>query len=247
MKQLEWFVSGFVILALAVVGLLYAFSGPGPEVRKAAEQRSQVAEGIRLAIEQRGNMVVTNFVPGARFNASHWDFRAEADGEGRVEPVYGVARLVCDRVQALARCWQIVELERDGRKLISRADRDGSADTTASGSGSTSGSGAPAIRTTPSAVAEPAPATAAPAPAPSATAPTQAAPAPITEWQVTGAAVNGRAGPGTTFPVVVRLTPENRLRLIEADARWGHYEIVSPAADAGQRMWIWSDLVAEIK
>lgn len=238
MKQLEWFVSGIVILALAVMALLYAFSGPGPEVQRAADERATVAEGIRLAVEKRGSMILTNFVPGAQFEANQWDFRAEADGNGRIEPVYGVARLVCDRIQPIARCWQIMELERDGRSLVSQDDRAGS--TAAPPPGTTD---APAIRTQPAPPAEPAvaaPADAAPAPAP-------AAVEVVSEWQVTGAAVNGRAGPGTTFPVVVRLTPVNRLRLIEIDNRWGHYEIVSPAADAGQRMWIWSDLVTEIK
>lgn len=236
MKQLEWFVTGVVILALAVVAVLYGLSGPGPEVRQAAEERATVAEGIRQAVEQRGSMVLTNFVPGAQFEATQWDFRAEADGSGRIEPVYGVARLVCDRIQPIARCWQIIELERDGRSLISRDDRAGSAVSPVS-----EPAGAPAIRTQPAPLAEPA------ATAPAASPPAPAAVEVLSEWQVTGAAVNGRAGPGTTFPVVTRLTPVNRMRLIEIDNRWGHYEIVSPAGDAGQRMWIWSDLVTEIK
>ncbi|MDF1721342.1 MAG: hypothetical protein P1U65_11770 [Minwuia sp.] len=233
MKQLEWFVTGIVILALAIVGLLYALSGPSPEAIAAAEQRNRVAEGIRLTVEQRAGIVFTNFVPGVKVGEKLWDFRGEASGTGRVEPVYGIARLVCERMQPIPRCWQIVRLERDGRTLIDGDDQGPAAS-------DTNVVNEPVIRQTPAPVTS----------APSAPAPAAAAaplPAAIAEWQVTGSTVNGRAGPGTTFPVVVRLTPENRMRLIELDGRWGHYEIVSPAADAGQRMWVWSDLVTEIK
>ncbi|MDF1735999.1 MAG: hypothetical protein P1U37_11980 [Minwuia sp.] len=241
MKQLEWFVTGIVILALAVVGVLYLTSGTSPEEVKKAELRSTVTAGIRAMLDDLSGLQVITLVPGIQVTTGEWDFRGNAEADGRAEPFYGVAQLVCDRIQTKASCWRLVRLDRDGRTVIARNEVTAQPSAAVStDNGSTAAPETGNLRTETVTRRDPEPTieseTAAPAPAPA---------APV--WQVTGATVNGRAGPGTSFPIVARLGQEHRLHRLELDAGWGHYEILEPAADAGQEIWVWADLVSEIR
>jgi len=243
MKQLEWFVTGIVILALAVVGTLYLTSGPPPEQVRRAERNQIISTGIRAMLDDMSGLEIVTLVPGIQTGPNTWDFRGNASVDGRWEPFYGVAELVCDRVQSNANCWRVLEMERDGRSVMGReavtplqsqsgygkADRDSRAD-------------APAgtrLRTQDAPVRDAAPTVE------SETTAAAPAEAPQTLWRVTGATVNGRAGPGTSFPIIARLGQEHRLRRIGLDDGWGQYEIVQPVAEAGQELWVWADLVSE--
>ncbi|MDF1732629.1 MAG: hypothetical protein P1U49_14070 [Minwuia sp.] len=239
MKQLEWFVTGIVILALAVVGVLYLTSGRSPEQAKMAERQSMIATGIRAMLDDLSSLQVITLVPGIQVAASEWDFRGNAAADGRTEPFYGVAQLVCDRIQTRADCWRLVRLDRDGRSVIGRDDV--TALPSAAPAPDARAAAAPeagSLRTETVPQRDPEPAieseTATSAPA-----------EPTTIWRVTGATVNGRAGPGTSFPIVARLGQEHRLLRLELDEGWGHYQILEPAADAGQEIWVWADLVSE--
>ena len=247
MKQLEWFVTGIVILALAVVGVLYLTSGQSPEAKRAAERKATVSTGIRAMLDELSGLEIVTMVSGIQIAPGEWDFRGNAAADGRTEPFYGVAELVCDRIQSTANCWRIVTLERDVRTIVQREGVTALPSTepaTLSGS-STAGQAAP-LRTGGTAPAAQQPTVESETTAPAAPAPAAAAqePAPVL-WRVTGATVNGRAGPGTSFPIVARLGPEHRLSRISIDEGWGHYRVLSPAGDAGQEIWVWADLVAE--
>lgn len=239
MKQLEWFVTGIVILALAVVGVLYLTSGRSPEEAKMAERQSTITNGIRAMLDDLSGLQVVTLVPGIQVAPGEWDFRGNAAADGRTEPFYGVAQLVCDRIQTTASCWRLVRLERDGRSMIGRDDV--TALPSVAPATDTRAATAPeagSLRTETAQRRDPEPTieseTAPPAPA-----------EPTIIWRVTGATVNGRAGPGTSFPIVARLGQEHRLLRLELDEGWGHYEILEPAADAGQEIWVWADLVSE--
>ncbi|GJL89686.1 MAG: hypothetical protein DHS20C03_33950 [Minwuia thermotolerans] len=239
MKQLEWFVTGIVILALAVVGVLYLTSGRSPEEAKVAERQSTITTGIRAMLDDLSGLQVITLVPGVQVSAGEWDFRGSAEADGRTEPFYGIAQLVCDRIQTRANCWRLVRLDRDGRSVIGRDDVTALPSATASGNGGTAAAPeAGNLRTETVTRRDPEPTIE------SETAPS--APAqPATIWRVTGATVNGRAGPGTSFPIVARLGQDHRLERLELDEGWGHYQILEPAADAGQEIWVWADLVSE--
>jgi|GEM_PF-5822928 len=239
MKQLEWFVTGIVILALAVVGVLYLTSGESPEETKMAERQSIVTTGIRTMLDDLSGLQVITLVPGIQVATGEWDFRGNAAADGRTEPFYGVAQLVCDRIQTKASCWRLVRLDRDGRTVIGRDDVTALPSTAASGdTGTAAVPETGNLRTGTATRRDPEPTIE------SETAP--AAPAqPATLWRVTGATVNGRAGPGTSFPIVARLGQEHRLLRLELNEGWGHYQILEPVTDAGQEIWVWADLVSE--
>lgn len=239
MKQLEWFVTGIVILALAVVGVLYLTSGRSPEEAKVAERQATITTGIRAMLDDLSGLQVVTLVPGIQVANGEWDFRGNAEADGRTEPFYGVAQLVCDRLQTKASCWRLVRLDRDGRTVIGRDDvtaRPSASTSTDTGTAAVPQAGN--LRTDTATRRNPEPTleseTTPPAPA-----------QPATIWRVTGATVNGRAGPGTSFPIVARLGQEHRLERLELDEGWGHYQILEPAADAGQEIWVWADLVSE--
>lgn len=239
MKQLEWFVTGIVILALAFVGVLYLTSGRSPEEVKIAERQSTITSGIRAMLDDLSGLQVITLVPGIQIATGEWDFRGNAEADGRTEPFYGVAQLVCDRIQSNAGCWRLIRLDRDGRSVIGRDDVTELPSASASPeTGTAAVPQADNLRTGTATRRDPEPTieseTASPAPA-----------QPATIWRVTGATVNGRAGPGTSFPIVARLGQEHRLQRLEMDEGWGHYEILEPAADAGQEIWVWADLVSE--
>lgn len=239
MKQLEWFVTGIVILALAVVGVLYLTSGRSPEEMKAAERQSMITNGIRAMLDDLSGLQVITLVPGIQVGTNEWDFRGNAQADGRTEPFYGIAQLVCDRIQTTASCWRLVRLDRDGRSVIGRDDVTALPSAAAStDTGTAAAAQADNLRTGTAPRRDPEPTveseTSPPAPA-----------QPVTVWRVTGATVNGRAGPGTSFPIVARLGQEHRLLRLELDEGWGHYEILEPATDAGQEIWVWADLVSE--
>ena len=80
---------------------------------------------------------------------------------------------------------------------------------------------------------------------------TPEAPLPAQIFAVTSPVVNGRAGPGTEHAIVMKVTPELRLELIERREDWGRFRVVEGAAaeeqDPGENAepepWIWLQLV----
>lgn len=221
-----------VVTLLLVVSAVVVLLSRGSKPPSQAEIDRGVADwAARMLLESEANLTPTDFLIGSRFDEGRWDFRGSVLVAGGRDPVYGVIELTCATAERRPDCWRLARLDRDGRSIEQQA------------AGNTGNSGATTAAPEPQAGAARTEA-ARTAPVPAATATEPAAPRPDVEyWTVSGDGINGRAGPGTDFPVVARLNAGVRLEMVGTSGEWGRFLIREPGESEGSEVWVWSALV----
>lgn len=224
----------------------------------AVAERQKAALGLKNML--RGHAVFTfeSIVVGQTAKNRLVDFRGQLDLSGRRTPAYGQARSSCKEDADRTECWRIVYLEADGQE-ISVADGQPKETAQATAAATTTGTTGPETAATttegaaetPAATGETASATATtttpattstttaetPAQPPAATPAAQPETATVTAThKVARAVINTRSGPGTSNPVVTRLTAGAQLSLLESQGGWGHFVVIG-GEDDGREVW----------
>lgn len=239
---------GMILLCAAGGAAAFWWTSRDPEALQAAAAakvtRAEQKAGIRQMLAGHDTFTFTNVVLDLEGPEGLPEFRGQIRSQETLVAAYGQVRKLCDGDFAQAECWEVALLEADGRpvELETAPELPGTTDPT-SGQPATvpSQNGQetpPGSEETPLAAADPVPET---------TEDTreQQAIGPEATHLVTRPRINSRSGPGTSNPVVIQLTQDTPLGLLDTRDGWGQFVIISGPAE-GQAVWIALSLTAPL-
>ncbi|MEC9347165.1 MAG: SH3 domain-containing protein [Pseudomonadota bacterium] len=231
MRRIELVVQ-ITVAALFVIGVIALVANWGSKPPTQSEMDRAAADwAAREVLKRDADLRATDLSIGIELAPKKWDFRGSVDISGGRDPIYGSVELTCPTAERRAECWRLARLVRNGLEVVT--DRPAPVVGGAATPGESQA--APETSTAPVQAASPAPAAA----------PARSEPAavPVTYWTVTGGGINGRAGPGTDFPVVARLEAGVKLERLEQSGAWSRYVVREDGASEGLELWIWDELV----
>lgn len=223
----------------------------------AQAERKKAELGLKNMLRSHAAFNFEGIVVGPKSGDGLVDFRAQLDQSGRRTPAYGQARGKCQTDAERTECWRIVYLEADGQEISISSGRpkadpqdaptatvDGqqtdtattaaaatSTDTATAGNVTTTGAQSAGATETGS---QPATATGTTTTQPEATPAT--APSYPPTHRVARAVINTRSGPGTSNPVITRLTAGAQLSLLDEQGGWGRFVVLGGEND-GLEVW----------
>lgn len=115
---------GAVVLAaigaLAGAGFFDGMLRPDEIARERA--RRIAATGIQARLDQRYGDELRFFIIGRDIDGARWDFRGQVVQGAEAQPLYGVARRVCEPEDAAdSACWELERLAVNGAELLETA------------------------------------------------------------------------------------------------------------------------------
>lgn len=240
----------YAMLSLGVgsgVGYVWMTQPHITEQQAQLKTTTEAALGVRRMLHRRGDLALTNLVIGIERDPGHRDFRGRLDKGGRLRPVFGQARQMCDTGVGAPECWQIAYMEVDGKPVTTTPDGAAPAglivpapqdDLVTADIPPKDADPERAAPLNPRAVPETA--LARPTMPPKANAKADRAGiepgTPTATHQVARPVINARSGPGTGNPVVTKLSAGDQLHLVGQDGGWGQFVIVG-GDSAGARVW----------